>query len=165
VQILLLTGSNLGNRVNNLDQAYDKLSKIAISNTRRSDYYESEPWGEVSQGNYLNQGILGETDLHPKDLLSCCLNIEKQMGRVRKEPNGPRIIDIDILLYGDKVVNQPDLTIPHPQFSARRFALTTTAEIAGKWTHPTLQVSIAELLHRCTDNLKVWKKIVNPPKG
>lgn len=122
-----------------------------------SSLYETAAWGRNDQPAFLNQALLVKTKLEAGELLGRLLDIERSIGRVRLEKYGPRIIDIDILLFNQDVYNEPDLKIPHPQLPNRRFALTPLAEIAGNYVHPVLKKTILQLLKECPDKLAVNK--------
>lgn len=154
----LLTGGNMGNREKNLARAKNLIGELAGKVTRASALYETAAWGKTDQPSFFNQALELETALSPKELLPVLLAIEKQLGRQRDEKYGPRIIDIDILLYGDQICNDPQLRIPHPELQNRRFALTPLAEIGPGLVHPVFKKSITELLAICTDTLEVTRK-------
>ena len=147
----ILAGTNLGDRKANLEFA---LSSLAKGGTVRktSSCFETEPVGFLDQPWFLNQAIELETPLAPSELLSLCQNIESSCGRVRTFPNAPRTLDLDILLYGDCVVDQENLIIPHPRLAERRFALEPLAQIAPEFMHPVLKKSIRSLLEKCPDS-------------
>ncbi len=128
-------GSNLGNRLANLEIAIDKLEP-QVHLTDVSSVYETEPWGVLDQPCYLNCVIKGKTNLQPEVLLSKLKSIETEMGRQPTMRYGPRVIDLDILLYGDLILTTDDLTIPHPRMLERGFVLIPLAEIAGRVKHP-----------------------------
>lgn len=125
-------GSNLGDRAANLARARKALEDGPVKLTAQSSVYETEPWGPVAQGPYLNQVVRGMTMLAPRALLSALFLIETKLGRDRsKEVRfGPRVIDLDVLLYGDLAIAEPDLEIPHPRLMERAFVLVPLAEIA-----------------------------------
>ena len=154
----LLTGGNMGNREKNLARAKKLISEQAGKVTRASSLYETAAWGKTDQPSFYNQALELETTLPPKDLLKLLLEIEKKLGRQRDEKYGPRTIDIDILLYGDQIFNDPQLRIPHPELQNRRFALTPLAEIGPGLVHPVFKKSITELHAICTDTLEVTRK-------
>jgi len=154
----LLTGGNMGNREKNLARAKKLISEQAGKVTRASSLYETAAWGKTDQPSFYNQALELETTLPPKDLLKLLLEIEKKLGRQRDEKYGPRTIDIDILLYGDQIFNDPQLRIPHPELQNRRFALTPLAEIGPGLVHPVFKKSITELLAICSDTLEVTRK-------
>src|SRR5678815_5421746 len=111
----LLTGGNTGDRLQYLEKAAEAIKKHCGTIVKCSAVYKTEAWGIQDQNNFLNQAIKLSTKLSPYELLDCLLQIEEQMGRIRKEKNGPRIIDIDILLFNDEVIDARNLTIPHPE--------------------------------------------------
>ena len=153
--VFLGLGSNLGDREANLAEARHRLSARGFRESTASTLYETEPVGGPPQGPFLNQAIGGGVELSPKDLLAACLGVEQEMGRVRRERNGPRTLDLDILIYSDLVSEEPGLVIPHPRLAERRFVLVPLAEIAGATRHPVLGVRIDELLARCPDTSAV----------
>jgi 2-amino-4-hydroxy-6-hydroxymethyldihydropteridine diphosphokinase len=130
-------GSNLGDREAHLARAIELLSaEDAIEVSGVSQIRETEPVGPVEQGPFLNAAVQVATDLAPRELLDCLLDIEQRMGRVRRERYGPRTIDLDLLLYGDEVVDEPGLTVPHPRLPERRFALEPLADLDPSLTIP-----------------------------
>jgi 2-amino-4-hydroxy-6-hydroxymethyldihydropteridine diphosphokinase len=153
----LLTGGNLGNRYNNLNEALVQVQQHCGALLAASGIYETEAWGIEDQNLFLNQVLMIETDLEPKELLEQILNIETSMGRLRDKKYGPRLIDIDILFYGDRIIKTHDLQVPHPFVHKRRFALQCLADIAPGLVHPVLKKTINELLNECEDPLKVKK--------
>ncbi len=153
----LLTGSNMGERENYLAAARLEIALQCGIVHKVSSIYETAAWGKTDQPAFLNQAIGLETTLNARQLIRRILKIEKQLGRVREEKYGPRLIDIDILLFGDEIHNYDLLKLPHPELPNRRFALLPLSEIAGEIIHPVLQLSIAGLLARCPDVLEVKK--------
>jgi 2-amino-4-hydroxy-6-hydroxymethyldihydropteridine diphosphokinase len=142
----LSLGSNLGDRAANLREAIRCLGEWGAV-TAVSSLYETEPVEVTSaQPWFLNCAVTLETELPPKQLLSRALAIEQAMGRRRTEIKGPRTIDIDIVLFGNSVVDTPELTIPHPAMERRRFVLEPLAEIAPEARHPALKRTVRELL-------------------
>ncbi|MGA1839365.1 MAG: 2-amino-4-hydroxy-6-hydroxymethyldihydropteridine diphosphokinase [bacterium] len=140
-------GSNLGNRIKNLEIAAAALSRHPhIKINSFSSFYETEPVGYKKQGWFINQVIQIETSLSPLDLLKAIQKIEDDMGRKRVVKWGPRTIDIDILLYADLLIVHSSLTIPHPHLTKRRFVLVPLAEIAPSLIHPSLGESISKIL-------------------
>jgi len=153
----LLIGGNLGNRKENLSKAVSLINEQCGSLTRSSSIYETEAWGNTDQPSFLNQALEISTSLSAQQLMRKVLRIEEEMGRVRKEKLGPRIIDIDILLFENQIHDLRFLKIPHPEMQNRRFVLVPLAEINSTLQHPVLKKSIAELLEECPDNLQVSK--------
>jgi 2-amino-4-hydroxy-6-hydroxymethyldihydropteridine diphosphokinase len=156
----LLTGGNLGDRVTNMEQCRFLVEKACGKIVRKSSIYETAAWGKNDQPDYLNQVLLIDTPLLPGELLTVLMGVEKEMGRYRGEKYGPRIIDIDILLYNDEVIHEPMLTIPHPRMQDRRFVLEPMNEIAPDKVHPVLHKTMRQLLEECSDPLAVNKKSV-----
>lgn len=153
----LLTGGNMGDRAANLAKAKEIISQDCGRIIAQSSLYETAAWGKTDQPAFLNQAICLSTPLSAKQLLHRLLKAEKVLGRVRDEKFGPRIIDIDILLFNDEVHNLDQLKIPHPEMPNRRFALLPLAEIAAGVVHPILKKTIAALLEECPDILEAKK--------
>ncbi len=153
--IYLLLGSNLGDSKEVLNTAINHLNESVGRIVKTSSVYKTKAWGIEDQPDFLNQVLEIETNLKPQDLLEQILNIEKEMGRIRYQKWGMRIIDIDILYYGDKILKSNELTIPHPENQNRNFVLAPMAEIAPDFVHPELQKSQQELLEQCSDYLEV----------
>ena len=153
----LLIGGNLGNRKENLSMAISLIKEQCGSLTKSSSIYETEAWGKTDQPSFLNQALEISTSLNPRQLMRKVLKVEKDMGRIREEKLGPRIIDIDIILFGTEIHDQRFLKIPHPEMQNRRFVLVPLAEINPALQHPVLKKTIAELLEECPDNLEVRK--------
>jgi 2-amino-4-hydroxy-6-hydroxymethyldihydropteridine diphosphokinase len=128
--VYLGLGSNLGDRRQNLERAVELLKENRVIILAHSTVIETDPVGGPAQGKYLNAALRSFTSLSPKGLLSVCRSIEEQMGRIKTVRNGPRIIDIDILLYDNIVLTSPALTIPHPRMFEREFVMTPLKEIA-----------------------------------
>jgi 2-amino-4-hydroxy-6-hydroxymethyldihydropteridine diphosphokinase len=157
----LLTGGNLGNRLQNLHKAAALIEKDCGKILCLSSVYQTAAWGFTDQPDFYNQAIQLQTLLSPNNLMSALLAIEKTMGRQRSFKMAPRIIDIDILLFNDIVHNSSILTVPHPHMTERRFVLMPLAEIAGNIIHPVFKKSIADLLKECRDELPVHKISTN----
>jgi len=153
----LLIGGNLGNRKENLSKAISLINEQCGALTRSSSIYETEAWGITDQPSFLNQALEISTSLNARQLMRKVLKIEEEMGRVRKEKLGPRIIDIDILLFENEIHDLRFLKVPHPEMQNRRFVLLPLAEIDSTLQHPVLKKTIAELLEECPDNLEVSK--------
>lgn len=127
--IYLGLGTNLGNRHENLNQALSLINVKIGKVIKKSSIHETKAWGKTNQPDFLNMVIQIETDLIPHELLSCCISIENQLGRVRKEKWGERIIDIDILYYNNLKISEDNLTIPHPFIEERDFVLIPLKEL------------------------------------
>jgi 2-amino-4-hydroxy-6-hydroxymethyldihydropteridine diphosphokinase len=156
-KVYLLIGGNMGDREANLAKARGYITQLCGPIIQSSSLYETEAWGKTDQSSFLNQALETETGLNAEHLIKRVLEIEKLMGRERNEKYGPRIIDIDILLFNDEQYDLPFLKIPHPEMQNRRFALTPLAEIASDFQHPVFEKSIGQLLKECPDNLEVKK--------
>ena len=152
----LLLGGNLGDREATLAQAREAIGVLG-SISKASSLYETAAWGKTDQPAFLNQALELRTTLSARQLLRRLLKIEKKMGRERLEKYGPRIIDIDILLFNNEVHTYPLLKLPHPELPNRRFALAPLAEIAPDLVHPVLKKTIKEMLEECRDELEVGK--------
>jgi 2-amino-4-hydroxy-6-hydroxymethyldihydropteridine diphosphokinase len=155
----LLTGGNAGNRLFYLDQAVNLLQKQCGEITARSSVYETAPWGNTQQASFLNQALEIHTTFEASTLMEQLLCIEKKMGRIRKEKYGPRVIDIDILLFNEAVYKTIDLTIPHKELQNRRFVLQPLSDIAPTLVHPVLKKSMLQLLEECMDVSTVTKLV------
>jgi 2-amino-4-hydroxy-6-hydroxymethyldihydropteridine diphosphokinase len=153
--VYLLFGSNKGHRQQNIENALAQVGVKAGGVILASSLYETEPWGLKEQQNFVNRAALIRTDLEPADLLAQLKSIEHDMGRVENQKWGPRIIDIDILFYGNKIIDTPDLKIPHPFIQERRFTLIPLFEIAPHLVHPVSKQTVAEMLQACADNSEV----------
>ncbi len=148
----LLLGSNLGNPAANLRRARILISLYIGCLSRCSKLYETAPWGELDQSHFLNQAICIETILDPAALMKEIVKIEHILGKKKVTKWGPRTIDIDILLYGEDILNNRNLEIPHPRMLSRNFVLIPLSEIAGERIHPVAKKSITELVSMCTDS-------------
>ena len=147
-------GSNLGDRKSNLEFALKALQELNVVH-KVSSYFETEPVGFEDQEWFLNIVIGLKTRLGPHKLLAVCQKAEAACGRVRTFANAPRTLDLDILLYGNRIINETTLIIPHPRQHRRRFVLEPFAEIAAEEIHPVLKKSIRELLETCGDSSRV----------
>ena len=154
---VLSLGSNIGDRLNYLNLSktaiYTLIGPIQLS----SNIYETEPWGVDNQDSYLNQVVSVQTNLSPYGLLDNIHQIEKDLGRIREIHYGPRTIDIDILYYGERIIDNENLKIPHPHIQKRRFILVPLSEILPQMHHPLFKKTNRKLLDDVKDDGKVTK--------
>lgn len=153
----LLTGGNEGDRYLNMQQARANIEHICGELIQVSSLYETAPWGNPDQPDFLNQVLLIGTKLNPRNLLKAIFSIEEKGGRIRSVKNGPRTIDIDILFYNHLVMEERGLTIPHPRIAERRFVLEPLNEISPDFIHPVMRKTVHDLLLECRDELGVKK--------
>jgi len=165
--IYLSLGSNLDDRPANLERAVEALPEAGVRVLRHSSIYETEPVGFLAQPWFLNCVIEAETSLPPLRLLAELQAIERKLGSRKPFPNGPRIIDIDVLFYGDVVLHEPGLEIPHPRLAERRFVLVPMAELAPHVRHPVLEATVDELLAATRDQsiVRVWAPSQNASRS
>ncbi|CAG5009187.1 Bifunctional folate synthesis protein [Dyadobacter sp. CECT 9275] len=155
--VYLLLGSNLGERSQVLQAARLLIGKRVGEIVRASSVYETSPWGVTDQPAFMNQVLEVNTALQPEEVLRIVLEAEHELGRIRYEKWGARVIDIDILYYNDFVLAGARLTVPHPRLHERRFTLVPLSEIASDFLHPLFKKTSAELLSTCTDDGEVMK--------
>lgn len=149
--IYLLLGSNLGDRIQILSNAGELIMQRVGQITSKSSIYETAPWGVLNQPSFLNQVLEVTTQRAPEDVLRIILEIEHELGRVRYERWGARVIDIDILYFQDFIIDSARLTVPHPRLHERRFTLIPLAEIAPDFIHPVFKKNSIQLLKECAD--------------
>ena len=159
IPVCIGLGSNMGDREAHLREALERL-KPAVCRKTLSDIFETEPVGSVEQDWFLNMALRGTTVLDPFELLAALQEIEDGMGRRRRGDKGPRIIDLDILLYSSTILRTANLTVPHPELHRRAFVLKPLAQIAPDWTHPVLGASVEQLLQELkTDKtVRAWTR-------
>jgi 2-amino-4-hydroxy-6-hydroxymethyldihydropteridine diphosphokinase len=157
-EVLLLLGSNLGDRQSFIKQAIDLIESSIAPIKKASAVYETQSWGKADAPDYLNQVVLLETSMAPGKILEEILAIEIMLGRKREEKWGSRTIDIDILFYGQEIINEEGLHIPHPELNKRRFTLEPLNEIAPGLVHPVLNKKISQLKTELSDDLIVKKQ-------
>jgi 2-amino-4-hydroxy-6-hydroxymethyldihydropteridine diphosphokinase len=149
VKAFIGLGSNLGEREAMIRLALDDLARLPETQlVRASSLYDTEPVGDTEQPNFLNAVAQVETALSPRQLLWNLLLIEKRLGRVRTRPWGPRTIDLDLLLYGSEVVDEPDLQVPHPELTRRSFVLVPLVELDPLLVHPVTGETLVAHLSR-----------------
>jgi 2-amino-4-hydroxy-6-hydroxymethyldihydropteridine diphosphokinase len=157
--VILGTGSNLGERVENLQLAVAEIEKFSTITTQ-SSIYETQPWGFTAQAVFLNQVLAIETQLEPFDLLDALKMAEKHIGRTSTFRYGPRLIDIDILFFDQLILEDEKLIIPHPKIAERAFVLIPLDEIAPQLLHPLLHRSVHEMVCEInTDGVVLYKKV------
>lgn len=154
-KVYVLLGTNIGDKLKNLEAARLLIEKSVGIIRRSSKIYETEAWGKTDQPSFYNQVVCLTTSLSPEILLSTLLDIETRIGRVRYEKWGERIIDIDILYYGSHTINKSELHVPHAEIQNRRFTLVPLVEIAKNFLHPILGKTSEEMLEDCPDTLNV----------
>lgn len=150
-KIVLIIGGNMGDKIGLINQADLLINQLMGVILKRSSLFESEAWGGVSVGNYINQVLVVESSRSPNDILKLALEIENSLERKRDQKWGDRTMDIDILYYNNEIIDTKDLKVPHPYIADRRFVLTPLQEILPDWIHPVFKVSNQTLLKQCKD--------------
>jgi 2-amino-4-hydroxy-6-hydroxymethyldihydropteridine diphosphokinase len=159
-EVFLGLGSNLGDREWFLSEALRYIKAEAGEVIRYSSLWETEPWGFESEGAFINMAVSVNTSLEPENLLVVIHSIEERLGRHRSGKGyKSRTIDIDILFWGEEIINKHELIVPHPAIADRRFVLVPLEEIAGDFRHPVNQLKVSEMLLKCTDSsyVKLYK--------
>lgn len=154
-KVYLLIGSNVGNRTKHMEKAHQMIESKVGKITNKSRIYETEPWGEKDQDDFLNQAIEVESKLKPKAIMKQIAEIESFIGREETFKWGPREIDIDVLFYGDEMISEMDITIPHAFIHERRFTLIPLNDICPDQYHPIFGATVKELLDMCEDESEV----------
>ena len=154
--LILHTGTNLGKREDNLLRANDLIEKKIGKITKYSSLYETEPWGLEDQPAFINQAIELITELSPEEVLAAANGIEEEMGRIREKKWERRLIDIDIIFYGDQIIKTERLQVPHKHIQDRNFVLIPLMEIIPNFVHPIFHETIEELYEKSTDTLEVF---------
>jgi 2-amino-4-hydroxy-6-hydroxymethyldihydropteridine diphosphokinase len=157
VTVYLSLGSNVGEREANLRKAIASLADAGVRVSKISSFYETEPVDLREQPWFLNGVVEGETGLSALELLRGLREIESRMGSKKLVAKGPRLIDMDILLYGSETIDTPELQVPHPRMLLRRFVLVPLAEIAPQFQHPSWTKTVSELAAATTDRSEVRK--------
>jgi 2-amino-4-hydroxy-6-hydroxymethyldihydropteridine diphosphokinase len=155
--VYLSLGSNVGDREENLRVAIAALRDAGVRLKKVSSFYETEPVDYLEQAWFLNCAVEGETNVPADELLRALRGIETRMGSKKLIAKGPRLIDIDILLYGSETIDTPELQVPHPRMHLRRFVLVPLAEIAPKLKHPAWTMTVSELAANTADQSQVRK--------
>jgi len=158
-QLFLSLGGNLGNTREIFEGAYPLIEKKIGKISVYSSIYQTEAWGPIPQADFLNQVLLVSTTLNPQACLTEMLAIEKEFGRERKERWGPRTLDLDLLYYGDMIIVEADLVIPHPRIAERKFILTPLAEIAPLYVDPVSGLTANAMLLACEDTSEVNRSV------
>jgi 2-amino-4-hydroxy-6-hydroxymethyldihydropteridine diphosphokinase len=155
INVYLSLGSNSGNRRQNIEAALGLITKQIGKIARKSHLYETQPWGVTDQDPFYNIVVMANTTQEPRELLENITKIERELGRERKEKWGPRVIDIDIVFYGKRIIRDKGLEIPHPEMHKRAFVLVPMMELDPEFEHPTLHTAMDMLYMDCDDQSDV----------
>ena len=163
VTTFLGLGSNMGRREEHLRNGVQLLAQY-MEVVETSSIYETAPWGYSDQPPFLNMVCRSQTSMAPEGLLLLCQDIERRIGREPTFRYGPRVLDVDILAYGEQAIMTPTLEVPHPRLVERAFVLVPLAEIAPEWTHPVLGRSVSRLLEEVlgTERVRLWASPLAP---
>ena len=155
-KVYLCLGGNIGDTRNYLQNAVAMIGRRIGRIVSQSAIYQSEPWGFNAEQMFLNQVVVAETELEPHAVLELCLQIEAELGRTRSG-NGyePRTIDIDIVFFGNRIIDQPDLQVPHPLMHRRNFVLRPLCDVAADFVHPVFGLTVKQLAAICDDKAVV----------
>ena len=156
-KVVLILGSNVGERIHQLQKAMHEINRLLGKPIQQSSIYETAAWGYTNQGKFLNQVIVILSDLSADEIMNKILVIEEELGRKRTIKWEPRIIDIDILFFNDEIICTKELVIPHPNLHERKFTLIPLEELMPGYIHPVLKKSISDLLLEINDTLDVKK--------
>ena len=156
-RVFIALGSNLGDHRYYLISALKGINDVIGEIIGGSSFYETAPWGDIHQADFLNAVCEIETDLEPNPLLYGLMAIERWLGKQKKSKWGPRTIDLDIIYYDEKIIAEKDLIIPHPNMYLRNFVLTPMMEVAPDFIHPVLKKTTRSLLRDCPDRGKIVK--------
>ena len=159
--VVLHIGSNVNDRLSALELARIQISRRIGVIHSYSKIYETKPWGYTEQNDFLNQAIIVETALSAEAILQDIQIIESKMGRMKVQKWGPRVIDIDIIFYNDKIIEKDHLKIPHPEITNRNFVLVPLLDICPRYVHPIHKKTVRELSEECADKneVKIFKEI------
>ena len=160
-KVVLLLGSNIGDRHANLKNAISSVEQELGRIVQSSSVYETAPWGNIHQQYFLNQAIIISSELTSQELMNTIVSIEEKSGRVRKIKWEPRIVDIDVLFFNNETISTKTLIVPHPGLHLRKFALIPLAELIPEYIHPVLKKSMTELLSELMDPLEVKKVLIH----
>lgn len=155
INVYLSLGSNMGDKRANITAALGLINKHIGKIAKKSHLYETQPWGVEGQDPFLNIMVMSNTTLEPRALLEAITKIERELGRERKEKWGPRVIDIDIIFYGKRVIRDKGLEIPHPEMHKRAFVLVPMMEIDPEFEHPVFKAAMDMLYMDCEDQSDV----------